>query len=143
MAPCTHPDMKRLFCPEGKKRTRSLRSLGLASFLLLYVSCTTAVVLVGCPQGLIDGWYQPRTYTKKTFSRYIHTWYMNMSLPGPHVSVPHAFVDFCKLRTISNARYIRSFQQLPGISYISGARYSTIYMYTAHSSHVEERHMSG
>ena len=48
MAPCTHPGMKRLFCPKGKKRRhceefflpkgkklpRSLRSLGFASLLV-------------------------------------------------------------------------------------------------------------
>ena len=34
MAPCTHPGTKRLFCPTGKKRSRSLRSLGLASLLV-------------------------------------------------------------------------------------------------------------
>ena len=34
MAPCTHPGMKRLFCRIGKKRPRSLRSLGLASLLV-------------------------------------------------------------------------------------------------------------
>ena len=34
MATCTHPVMKRpFFCPRGKKRLRSLRSLGLASLL--------------------------------------------------------------------------------------------------------------
>ena len=35
MAPCTHSVMKRLFCPLGKKRPRSLRSLGLASLQLV------------------------------------------------------------------------------------------------------------
>ena len=34
MAPCTHPGMKRLFCPKGKKRPRSLRSFGFASLLV-------------------------------------------------------------------------------------------------------------
>ena len=34
MTPCTHPDMKRLFSLKGRKRPRSLRSLGLASLLV-------------------------------------------------------------------------------------------------------------
>ena len=34
MAPCTHPGMKRPFCPKGKRWPRSLRSLRLASLLV-------------------------------------------------------------------------------------------------------------
>ena len=47
MAPRTHPGMKRPFCPKGKKRSRSLRSLGLASIktsIRTMISCCAGTV---------------------------------------------------------------------------------------------------
>ena len=48
MAPCTHPGMKKLICPKGKKRPRLLRSLGLASLLVeRYMRQGAARIAVG------------------------------------------------------------------------------------------------
>ena len=45
MAPCTHPGTKKLSCPKGNKRPRSLRLLGLASCTSLLVMRQGGLVL--------------------------------------------------------------------------------------------------